>query len=142
MSSYIAGDGAESFDKGSSPTSRPSIGIARTSAAGCPASTIKNSYFAFYLAFFLLLLGICLKIAPPAEYVVVPVYGAAERPQVQISPANRIWEGYPLLKRICAVESTGDRHAEPRQFYRDGTPVWGYDPKTKKPVMRDVGRVR
>lgn len=50
-----------------------------------------------------------------------------------------IWDGYPKLKRICAVESTGDRHLEPRQFYPDGSIIWGKDPKTGLPIKRDVG---
>lgn len=50
-----------------------------------------------------------------------------------------VWAGYPLLKRICAVESTGDRHLEPQQFLSDGSPIWGHDPKTGLPVKRDVG---
>jgi hypothetical protein len=43
------------------------------------------------------------------------------------------------LERIAACESTGSVTGEPRQFLPDGSPLWGTDPKTRKPIKRDVG---
>jgi hypothetical protein len=47
--------------------------------------------------------------------------------------------GYPVLERIAACESEGSPTAIPRQFHSDGSILWGNDPKTGKPIMRDVG---
>jgi hypothetical protein len=53
--------------------------------------------------------------------------------------ATQILQAYPVLERISACESTGDMKGTPRQFNSDGTPLWGNDVKTGKPIKRDVG---
>lgn len=52
-----------------------------------------------------------------------------------------IWDGYPLLKRICGAESAGGPENEPRQFDDDGTPNWGWEKHGEgyARVERDVG---
>ena len=55
------------------------------------------------------------------------------------SPQTDEWDGYPLLRRISACESTGDVNGAPRQFLLDGSVLWGNDPATGKPIKRDEG---
>ena len=55
------------------------------------------------------------------------------------NPVSRAEVLPPVLERVAACESTGDPNGTPRQFNNDGTPLWGNDPTTGKPVMRDVG---
>lgn len=52
-----------------------------------------------------------------------------------------IWDGYPLLRRICGSESAGGPRNEPRQFEGDGTPNWGWEKHGAgyARVQRDVG---
>ena len=76
------------------------------------------------------------------EFSVFPTKAYAQYEKITQSKTERevdIWDGYAILRRICAVESTGDRHAEPRQFNSDGSPLWGNDPRTGKSIKRDVG---
>jgi hypothetical protein len=44
-----------------------------------------------------------------------------------------------IMVRVAACESTGNPNGTPRQFNSDGSPLWGNDPITGKPIMRDVG---
>jgi hypothetical protein len=53
------------------------------------------------------------------------------------TPKTGIWDGYPILKRICAAESNYSPDNEPRQFLPDGSIEWGWD--GGKIVKRDVG---
>lgn len=73
------------------------------------------------------------RIIPAKEILITP-------------PASvSVWEGYAKLKRICAVESSGDPNKDPRQYDDDGvTPLWGWDKDPAHPgkyiqVKRDVG---
>ena len=67
------------------------------------------------------------SLAPPAA------------PRPQILTAEAILTRYPILRRIAACESTGSVDGTPRQFRDDGSPLWGNDVKTGKPIHRDVG---
>ena len=62
----------------------------------------------------------------------------------RIRAGNGIWDGYPLLKKICAAESAGGPDNAPRQFDQDGRPNWGWEliPSTNqyRQVKRDVGQ--
>lgn len=51
--------------------------------------------------------------------------------------APSLWDGYALLKRICATESDSGPESEPRQFLPDGSILWGW--QDDKIVKRDVG---
>lgn len=53
--------------------------------------------------------------------------------------AAAIFVQEPLLYEICSCESFGEPTGPPRQFNDSGTPLWGNDPTTGQPVMRDVG---
>jgi hypothetical protein len=53
--------------------------------------------------------------------------------------AQSLWEGYSALERVCSCESWGDPNREPREYNSSGTILWGNDPKTGKPVVRDEG---
>ena len=53
--------------------------------------------------------------------------------------AAEILQNYPILEHIAACESTGNPNGTPRQFNTNGSPLWGNDAKTGKPIMRDVG---
>ena len=44
-----------------------------------------------------------------------------------------------FLERISACETTGDVNGTPRQFWPDGTILWGEDPVTKVRIKRDEG---
>jgi hypothetical protein len=57
---------------------------------------------------------------PSAQFVILPLNPAKPDP----------WAGYEMLKKVAACESMGDVNAEPRQFYADGSILWGIDPKT------------
>ncbi len=62
----------------------------------------------------------------PLIAIISPVYAKED-----------IWAGYPILRRICACESTGSPTSEPRQFNDDGSILWGKE--KGKIVKRDVG---
>ena len=51
------------------------------------------------------------------------------------------WAKYPILKRISACESTGDKNGTPRQFNDDGSILWGHERINGKVVVikRDAG---
>ena len=68
-------------------------------------------------------------------------YWAIQLVQLKTAYAQEInvWLGYSKLKKICACESAGGSDREPRQFDEKGNPLWGYDPKTGKPIKNDVG---
>jgi hypothetical protein len=79
-------------------------------------------------------------LARPAVFeVVVTAVHASDAPQTIPEAKNDPFSGYPILERIAACESTGNPVGIPRQFLPDGTPLWGNDPKTGKPIKRDVG---
>lgn len=94
-------------------------------------TTLKNLSYALCLILFQLL-GLA------KTYVVVPA-ALAETPPRHPLTVDQIFAQNPVLERISACESTGDPNGTPRQFNSDGTPLWGNDPKTGKPIMRDVG---
>lgn len=52
---------------------------------------------------------------------------------------DEVFALYPVLRRISACESTGSPNGLPRQFLANGSPLWGNDPTTGKPIKRDVG---
>ena len=68
-------------------------------------------------------------------------YWAIQIVQLKVAQAQEIdlWFGYPKLKRVCSCESNGNPDGEPRQFNKDGTPLWGNNPKTGRPEKKDVG---
>ena len=88
-------------------------------------------------------------ISHAAEYPISPdfdLYGAQiakaynpPPPPPSSTPDESQWQGYALLERIAACESTGDPNGTPRQFLPDGSVLWGNDPVTGKPVKRDEG---
>jgi hypothetical protein len=55
------------------------------------------------------------------------------------TPTLSLFNGYPLLERIAACETTGSVTGTPRQFLPDGSILWGIDPKTHKRIQRDEG---
>lgn len=74
-------------------------------------------------------------------YVIVPPALADTPPRHPLTIAQ-IYETAPILRNIAGCESTGDDKGTPRQFNADGTPLWGNDPITGKPVMKDVGELQ
>lgn len=56
--------------------------------------------------------------------------------------AAEVYKKVPELRSIFACESAGDKEAAPRQFNANGSILWGNDPKTGKPIMRDVGEAQ
>jgi hypothetical protein len=79
-----------------------------------------------------------------ALYASLTAY-AAQSGTYYVYPPERpttaqIWNLDTGLERACSCESWGDPNRVPRQFRSDGLPLWGIDPKTNEPIMRDVGQ--
>lgn len=65
---------------------------------------------------------------------------AAETTSTIAIPFNQTPVALPeALYRACSCESWGNPNSAPRQFHDDGSVIWGNDPKTGLPIMRDVG---
>ena len=83
------------------------------------------------LSFAIGLLSTALAAVPGSTYVITP------------EPVpDTTWAGYEQLKRIAACESVGDPEGTPRQFNKDGSILWGRDPKLwniNKATTTDVG---
>lgn len=99
-------------------------------AAGSPAPLIQNALYAILSKLSLVL--VALAASTTATYSIVP----PSAPRLSIA---QIWATDPNLERVCSCESWGDPSKVPRQFNTDGSPLWGNDPKTGKPIKRDVG---
>src|SRR5580704_5631935 len=95
-------------------------------AAGRPAPIIKTLYA---LLGKLSLLLVALAATTTAVYPVSP-------PPPSVA---QILADNPVLRRVSACESTGNPDGTPRQFNADGSPLWGNDPTTGKPIQRDLG---
>ena len=67
------------------------------------------------------------------SYQIVPIPSGITPTVIEVPS---VWEGYPLLERIAACESTGDVHGTPRQFLPNGQVLRGY------PNPDDIGELQ
>jgi hypothetical protein len=93
-----------------------------------------------------LVLSLCLSRSPARAIEIGPSNGETPvwHQSVPISQnlgKEGIWDGYPLLKRICGAESAGGPENKPRQFDDGGSPLWGWEKHgvIYARVQRDVG---
>lgn len=88
-----------------------------------------NSQWKKFVLWLLLVFGLSgfFRLFQPLQFFIERAHGAD------------VWEGFMMLRRVASCESTGDVNKPPRQFNDDGSPLWGNDPKTGKPIKRDAG---
>jgi hypothetical protein len=98
----------------------------------------------------LVFLGLYVVFSPVRILTVVPLVSTAKADSTAPRIAQKLtsaaslalYAGYAQLRVIGACESTGDPNGTPREFNDDGSILWGNDPKTGKPIMRDEGELQ